>query len=175
MRTLITGAEGLLGGALMKDASLGERLGTSRRGTPGLIAFDLNVARQPQKGFNHDALPFVELAFLCAGTKGFAQCEGNREAFLADVDGNLALARHLLALGTFVVYVSTDGVETLAGTAYARNHLLVETALVLQPNVGIFRPGKFGPDNAAECARACADVGLARQRGVTRWPCGVPA
>src|SRR5690348_8838665 len=58
-------------------------------------------------------------AILCAGTKGHAECEGNAEAFRADVDGNIRLAKHLLRQNTFVVFVSTDAVEKMAG-AYAR-------------------------------------------------------
>lgn len=111
-----------------------------------------------------------ELAFLCAGTKGFANCEGNRQAFLADVDGNIRLARALLRCGTFVVFVSTDAVEVASGAAYARNRLLVEFAIGGLPRVGIFRPAKFDQTNVEEVARACAEVGLERIEGLTRWP-----
>ena len=111
-----------------------------------------------------------ELAFLCAGTKGFAECEGNRQAFLADVDGNIRLARHLLRCGTFVVFVSTDAVEVAAGSAYARNRLLVELAIGAEPNCAIFRPGRFTAENVGDAAKACAAVGLERRAGLTRWP-----
>ena len=111
-----------------------------------------------------------ELAFLCAGTKGFAECEGNRAAFRADVDGNIRLARHLLHSGTFVVFVSTDAVEVAAGAAYARNRLLVELAIGGEPNCAIFRPGRFGPENVIAPAKELARVGLERRAGLTRWP-----
>ena len=114
--------------------------------------------------FNYDC------AFLCAGTKGFEACEGNRQAFLADVDGNIRLARHLLRQGTFVVFVSTSAVEVALNTAYARNRWAVEVAIGGLPNVAIFRPGKFDASNVAECAKACAEVGLQRREGLTRWP-----
>jgi hypothetical protein len=161
MKTLIIGAQGLLGAALMKDGRLGERIGTSRRGTEGYIPFSLECGA---------LLPACDLAFLCAGTKGFAQCEGNRAAFLADVDGNIAVARFLMSVGAFVVFVSSDAVEVLGHTAYGRNREMVEAALVMQPLAGIFRPGKFDSASVHECALACADVGLYRRQGITRWP-----
>ena len=108
--------------------------------------------------------------FLCAGTKGFAECEGNRAAFRADVDGNIYLARHVLADGAFVVFVSTDAVETALGSAYARNRFMVELAIGGLPNVAIFRPGRFTKDNVTEVAKALAHVGLNRIEGLTRWP-----
>ncbi len=111
-----------------------------------------------------------DIAFLCAGTKGFADCEGNREAFRADVDGNIRLARRLLKVGTFVVFVSTDAVEVALNGAYARNRFLVELALGGLPNVGIFRPGRFDKSNALEVAIACYEVGYRRIEGLTRWP-----
>lgn len=112
----------------------------------------------------------IELAFLCAGTKGFAECEGNRAVFRADVDGNIKLARQLLAEGAFVVFVSTDAVEVALNGAYARNRFMVELAIGDLPNVAIFRPGKFNSENVNQVAIACARVGLDRIAGLTRWP-----
>jgi len=109
------------------------------------------------------------LAFLCAGTKGTEACENNRKAFRSDVDGNIRLARHLLLQGCFVVFVSTDAVEW-SNSAYARNRWYVELAIGGLPNVAIFRPGKFDSSNVAEVAKACAEVGLNRIAGLTRWP-----
>ena len=111
-----------------------------------------------------------DLAFLCAGTKGFAECEGNRAVFRSDVDGNIRLARYLLKQGTFVVFVSTDAVEWALHTAYARNRFMVELAIGNEPNVAIFRPAKFTQETVAEVARVCAEVGLKRKEGLTRWP-----
>lgn len=110
-----------------------------------------------------------ETAYLCAGTKGYAECEGNREAFRADVDGNIRLAKHLLRQGTFVVFVSTDGVEWGAHTAYARNRLLVEMALVMQPNVAIVRPSKFDKQTVGPLADLCIAVGEGRKEGLHYW------
>jgi hypothetical protein len=108
-------------------------------------------------------------AILCAGTKGYAENEGNRASFRADVDGNIRLAKHLLRQGTFVVFVSTDGVEWGAHTAYARNRLLVEMALIMQPNVAIVRPGKFDANNVGPLADLCIDVALRKREGLHYW------
>ncbi len=155
MKCLVTGASGLLGGHLMQvlpdPEAYGQRLEDCRNDVQSI-------------GYGYDR------AFLCAGTKGFAACEGNAKAFRADVDGNIFLARHLLKTGTFVVFVSTDAVEVAAGSAYARNRLLVELAIGGLPNVAIFRPGRFDKDNVHLAARACADVGIHRIEGLTRWP-----
>ena len=156
MSTIIFGGTGMLGTALCKLDLPGGGYFIPRS------KFDLD-------GGDLSGLE-CELAFLCAGTKGFAACEGNAKAFRADVDGNIRLARHLLKQGTFVVFVSTDAVEVACGAAYARNRLFVELAIGGLPNVAIFRPAKFGPHNVAEVARACADVGLKRIEGHTRWP-----
>jgi len=148
---LVTGCTGLLGKSLLRH------LGTDAQ------YYNARLEDEPA-AFGYDC------AFLCAGTKGFAENEGNRESFRSDVDGNIRLARHLLKQGTFVVFVSTDAVEWALHTAYARNRFMVELAIGNEPNVGIFRPAKFTQETVAEVARACAEVGLKRKEGLTRWP-----
>lgn len=154
MKTFITGGSGLLGGVLRKMPELGQVRAPSRK------EFDL-AAPKPVYGF--------DLAFLCAGTKGHAECEGNVEAFRADVDGNIKVIRQLVPQGTFVVFVSTDAVERMPGT-YARNRFFVELAIGGLSRVAIFRPGRFDSSNVTDCAKACARVGLERIEGLTRWP-----
>ena len=114
--------------------------------------------------------PYFESAYLCAGTKGYAENEGNRESFRADVDGNISLAKMLLRAGSFVVFISTDGVEWGAHTAYARNRLLVELALVMQPNVAIVRPAKFSKETVGPLADLCVRIGSKKIDGVHYWP-----
>lgn len=155
MKCLVLGGSGLLGKALCAE------LGPHLQYAPTRAEKPLETA---------DEFLSYDVAFLCAGTKGFAENEGNREAFRSDVDGNIRIARHLLKQGTFVVFVSTDAVEWALHTAYARNRYMVEVAIGSLPNVGIFRPAKFYSSNVAEVARACAEVGLNRKEGLTRWP-----
>ena len=157
MNIFVTGGHGLLGSALLR-----------------LLMDDNNLYAPPRKHFELTTDDYDDtgndIAFLCAGTKGFAENEGNRESFRSDVDGNIRLARHLLRHKTFVVFVSTDAVEWALHTAYARNRFMVELAIGAEPNVAIFRPSKFDASNVAEVARVCAEVGLKRKEGLTRWP-----
>ena len=157
MNFFITGGMGLLGTALRHYFMDDHNIYAPRR-----LHFDLRDGAYEDHS--------NDVAFLCAGTKGFAENEGNRESFRSDVDGNIRIARHLLKQGTFVVFVSTDAVEWALHTAYARNRFMVELAIGGLPNVGIFRPAKFTAETVAEVARACADVGLKRKEGLTRWP-----
>ena len=157
MKTAVFGSSGWLGSHLIFKKELGD-ISPFNRQSFNLDNGDLSII------IPHD------LAFLCAGTKGFAENEGNRQAFRSDVDGNIRLARHLLRQGTFVVFVSTDAVEWALHTAYARNRFMVELAIGGEPNVAIFRPAKFTEATIAEVALACAKVGLQRKEGLTRWP-----
>lgn len=157
MNFFITGGSGLLGTALRHY--LGDH---NNIYAPKRKHFDLDTGTYDDWG--------NQVAFLCAGTKGFAENEGNRQSFRSDVDGNIRLARHLLKQGTFVVFVSTDAVEWALHTAYARNRFMVELAIGGLPNVAIFRPSKFDASNVVGVAKACAEVGLNRIEGLTRWP-----
>lgn len=163
MISLIVGADGLLGSHLMLDERLGSRWGTVRKARLGFTEFHL-------ENFDPPNVPVPDIAFLCAGTKGFAECEGNRDAFRADVDGNVCLANRLLRTGTFVVFVSTDAVEWGLHTAYARNRYYVELALAGNLNAAIFRPRKFEAGRVREVAKLCADIGLERNAGLYREP-----
>ena len=107
---------------------------------------------------------------LAAGTKGFAACEGNAAAFRADVDGNIWYAREASKSGIFTLFISTDAVEVAAGSAYARNRLLVELAIGHLPHIAILRPGKFDATNAFEVAKACVSIVDAKSEGLHRWP-----
>lgn len=175
MKILVTGGSGLLGSALRfleieHEVSFPPRklreytMYVNLDGEPSKI-WALNLSSPTPEEVKN-----FKIAFLCAGTKGTQECEGNREVFLADVDGNIRLARHLLKQGTFVVFVSTDAVETSLNTAYARNRFLVEQALGGLPNTAIFRPGRFDKLNVDKAARALATIGLQRLEGLHRWP-----
>lgn len=149
---LIIGATGILGSAIHKLLPSAY--------VPPRMEYDLT---------NDPAcLPSVDVAYLCAGTKGHQACEGNEAVFQADVDGNIRLARYLLRRDTFVVFVSSDAVQW-GNSAYSRNRLIVEMALVMWPHVAIVRPGRFDEKNVAALAKRCVDIGGARLEGVHYW------
>ena len=152
---LITGGTGILGGAI-KD-----RIPDAYAPTREELPLRVTYGRAPHT---------FDAVYLCAGTKGYAENEGNRESFRADVDGNISLARRLLRTGSFVVFISTDGVEWGAHTAYARNRLLVEIALVMQPNVSIVRPAKFSRETVGPLADLCVRLGSEKIDGVHYLP-----
>jgi len=172
MKHFVVGADGVLGRAIVTLLELrGQEVSVSTRrhdrpeddlGHPSVKIDLLRVAAGEQF-----ATPPCDVAYLCAGTKGFAECEGNRDAFRADVDGVLGLARHLLSLDVNLVYISSDGVEWGANTGYARNRLLVEMALVMNHKATIIRPGKFTVHTAPDLARLCID--MAGQAGLHYW------
>ena len=145
---LITGSTGVLGSALMKRK--------------GVFAHNGRL--------EDDYQPLTcKAAILCAGTKGYKECEGNTEAFRADVDGNIRLIRYLLSMGSFVVFVSSEGVEWGAHTAYARNRLLVEQTLWLREGTAVIRPGKFDKDTVSPVADLCMKVCREKLEGVHYW------
>ena len=147
----VFGASGVLGSAIMQRESK-------------VFAADYRLDDEPYGAFWQS-----RVAYLCAGTKGFAECEGNRAAFRADVDGNIRLARHLLKQGTFVLFVSTDAVEWALHTAYARNRFMVELAIGSQPNVAIVRPSKFSAETVGPLADLCVKIGTERLEGLHYW------
>jgi dTDP-4-dehydrorhamnose reductase len=148
----VTGGSGVLGRELVRKLGPGTY-------APSRNAFNLEAVQD---------LPKIETAYLCAGTKGFAECEGNREAFRADVDGNIRLIGDLMKDGAFVVFISTDAVEKV-NAAYARNRLLVEQTLWLRPNCAVVRPGKFNEQTVGPLADLCILVGKQRREGVHYW------
>ena len=152
MSSLIIGATGVLGSALHK--LIPDTYAPTRK--------EYDLTDDPS------SLPTVATAYLCAGTKGHQACEGNQAVFQSDVDGNIRLAKSLLKRGTFVVFVSSDAVEWW-NSAYSRNRLLVEMALIMQPNVAIVRPGRFDGRNVGELAFFCRSVGHNRIEGVHYW------
>ena len=174
MTSLVVGADGLLGHVLM--GVLVDAIGTTRRHK--MPKDDLGRASHYLDLRDSEfAVPPCHVAYLCAGTKGFAENEGNREAFRADVDGNIRLARFLLdIMESAVVFVSSDGVEWGGHTAYARHRLLVEMALIMRPRVAVVRAAKFTGDSVRSLAATCAGighdlvVGRTGAEGLHYWP-----
>lgn len=164
---LVMGGTGLLGNAIIR------RLPNHSCYVPSRAEFDLKDEPQSWEFFDYSThVPEVrkcEVAYLCAGTKGFQECEGDRGIFHADVDGNIRLIRSLLKADVFVVFVSTDAVEFLANTSYARNRLLVEQALWMKDGCAVVRPSRFNEHTVSAFAEFCVDIGENKKEGVHCW------
>jgi dTDP-4-dehydrorhamnose reductase len=168
---LVVGSRGLVGSALC--ARLVERdikyIGTTRQ-TPGEREIHCDLcstsfedlrarlrARSPE---------FVDAVYLVAAMPKFAACEGSALAWHVNVDAPLAIAAERLG---FAVFVSSDAVENMGNTAYARQKAHVEAVLLGRGGAAIVRPGRVLPERVSELADLMIDVGLKRQPGVTRW------
>lgn len=133
---LVTGADGLIGGLLLRD--LRERgfaaEGSSRSaGRQGLLSLDLRGPAQADLPGN------ITTAVLCAWSGGVAECAADPGGTRAvNVDGNLALIARLQHSGARVIFVSTSlvfaGRDTgpysalLPCCEYARQKAAVEQA-----------------------------------------------
>lgn len=164
---LVIGGDGLVGSALC--AQLKARhlawLATTRRNASAPRAF-LDLA-QP---IDPDALPWVEAdstIYLVAASPSFEACEGNRTAWRVNVDAPIAIAQHY-AVRSFVVFISSDAVEYMGGTAYARMKAHAESVMHFI-GAAIVRPGRLA-GRAAEFANYLVDIGTAKEPGVFRWP-----
>ena len=112
----------------------------------------------------------VTLAYLCGGTKGFNECDGNDAIFRRDVDGNIALIRALLRINAFVVFISTEAVERIGHrAAYSSNRLMVEQFLWTKDNCAIIRPKRFDKETAPLLAQYAQTIGENKMTGIHRW------
>lgn len=112
---LVTGAGGLVGGALVERLrSDGFEVWAPARTSATGNAFDLNNAtgaRLPEG---------LQAAFLCAWHGGVAEAADDPEGtYRSNVGGNLALAARLRAAGTNMVFLSTSLVFSGADTSPA--------------------------------------------------------
>jgi len=163
-RVLIVGGDSCIGTALYIElVTLGiDIVSTTRRvvSSPRRKVLDLT---QPIGD-----LPLCDTAFLCAGIKGFKECERDPMAWRVNVDGMLAVGRRLMRRDTFVVYVSTDAVEW-SWDAYARQRAMVELGLQSIGEPAIMRCEKFDERTAPRLAQAMIAIGETQQAGVHHW------
>lgn len=107
MKLLVIGGDSLIGGALLKGARdlAWEVTGTTRRpGVQGMAHLDL-TQRTPALQHQFDA------AILCAAVSRHDQCAADPYgAFRANVEGPARIAEALAAMGTHVLFLSTDSV-----------------------------------------------------------------
>ena len=159
MNELVIGSDGFIGARLM---AMAQCEGTTRRSKtkPEKLHFDL-LDMPPQSKWADK----YHVYYLCAGANGAKRCEGSQNAFVANVDAPIAIAK---AVKGFVVYVSSMSVEWMDG-AYQRQKLAAETVLRTMPNVGIVRAGRVVNSNVDDLCKALLEVGRGRLTGVTRW------
>lgn len=107
MKLLVIGGDSLIGGALLQGARdlAWEAAGTTRRpGVAEMTYLDLSV-RAPIPQRHYDA------AILCAAMSRHDQCAADPYgAFRANVEGPARIAEALSAMGTHIVFLSTDSV-----------------------------------------------------------------
>ena len=160
MKALVIGGDGLLGRNLVEALYEAghEVVRTSRDVLSDALYLDLS---RPIP-----TLPPCDVIYLCAAMSGFAKCEGNPLSYVVNVDAPLEIARRKTA---FPVYVSSDAIEFVSSTAYARQKMQAELGILMLDGA-VIRPGKFNQDNVAPLCRLMINVGVNRKSGVHRWP-----
>src|SRR5437016_3263455 len=106
---LVVGADGMIGGALLRRLHAAGRpaLGTSRRPDAGQGLMSLDLAAPPDKWDG----PLVAVAYVCAAVTRLEACRRDPHgAARVNVDGTVRLARLLAGQGAFVVFLSTNHV-----------------------------------------------------------------
>lgn len=161
----IIGGDGMVGTALCR--ALLERgrpfTATSRRRPlpPGRSFLDLAEPKVCQ-GLRADVL------YLVAAVSRVCECEAGPLTYQVNARAPILLARHYLAYGSFVVFISTDLVERASHLAYARQKERVEIYLE-DKNAAVISAARIAPERADEFARFVVDIAASRQCGVTRW------
>jgi dTDP-4-dehydrorhamnose reductase len=109
---------------------------TTRKGTPGLLHFDLRQW--------HPFLPLAKTTYFCAGINGFKACATDPvAAFEVNVEGIRRAAMPQVARGHRVILLSSCAAETHPGTVYGSLKLTAEKIFKgFGEQASIFR---FGP------------------------------
>lgn len=111
-------------------------------------------------------LPYADVAFLCAAVADYRKCEGNAEAWRANVDGAIAVGKMLMRKGTFLVYLSSVAAEWASHTAYGRGKAMVELALRCMGDPAIVRFERVTPEKLPAVCSGLLAIGLERNAGV---------
>lgn len=172
MRALILGSNSCIGRALyqqsvqMTDWRMIETWHRRRASPRHSIHLDL-VEPIP-------TLPPCDIAFLCAGIKGFKECERDPMSWRVNVDGILSAGKQLMRANAFVVYVSTDAVEW-SDSAYARQKAHAEIGLQAFGDPAIVRCQRFDDATAPRAATAMIEIAINRRAGVHHWSAAADA
>jgi len=165
MKALVVGY-GLIGAALaaqLRDRAY-EVTTTRKRALSGHICLDLE---HPPADIPLDGKAIYDIAFLCAGIKDPAHCEGPGPAWRVNVDGVVAIADLLAAKGTRLVYISSTTVEW-SPCARARQHAQVE-AMIHAYRPLIIRAGPVTEESVADLCEKIMGHVEAHRRGVVHW------
>jgi dTDP-4-dehydrorhamnose reductase len=108
---------------------------TTRKGTPGLLHFDLR---------ENLSLPFARTTYFCSGINGFKACADDPQAaFEVNVIGTRRAATGQVRAGCRVVLLSSCAAETHPATVYGSLKLTTEKLFkAFGEQAAIFR---FGP------------------------------
>lgn len=169
MKHLVIGGSGFIGGgvALQLEIASHDCLRWFRQ--------DYDLLRRS------GTLPIADFIYLCAGTKGYANCDKNpRESWTVNVDSQIDIARYYaepqiitepytgqIPPHPFIIYISSDAVE-FSNSNYAIQRRHVE-AYMNTINAAIIRPGPISEDRSIEFAKLVIDTAIRRKRGLTRW------
>lgn len=159
---LIVGSDGMIGGAMYAEAAARgiDVIGTSRRIDDDSRCF-LDI-EQVEFG----ELPVAEIAYIFAGIVGYKNCEGNPKAQRVNVDGTIRLVKKFIADGTFIVFMSSDAVEHMLGTAYGTQKALVEIFLQATTNPAIVRSGRIERNMLPDLCDLLLEIGKNRTPGI---------
>lgn len=167
---LVVGSDGLIGSNLSRMLEVdGWRVTqTTRRPTdPAKFYLDL---LDPLREW----LPDSDVTFVCAGVNGTEACEGDSTSWRVNVDGVIAVARHCLLRGDFVIYVSSLSVEW-SQSMYARQRAQVEMFMMSAGLHGdrrlslVVRSGRITSQNAPWLASYLSTQGKKRAGGLVRF------
>lgn len=169
---LVVGADGFIGAALAELAREKghEVMRTTRRARQYMQAGDLRWP--PQSDIFCDLMhppahfPFADVAFLCAGVADYRKCEGSAEAWRTNVDGPIAVAKTLLKMGTFIVYLSSVAAEWATHSAYGRAKAHVELALRCLGDPAIVRFERVTAERLPGVVSGLLAIGIGRTAGV---------
>lgn len=114
MNSLVTGANGYIGSALVQRLKPNVT-GTTRRTLDLLEIGDLAFLGKP------------DVVYLCAAKTRFIDCEADHNAYRVNVDAQIEIASHFA--GSKIIFLSSEAVEKALHTAYGQHKALAEVGL----------------------------------------------
>lgn len=150
MRALVIGGDSLIGKELVRQLEArGEQVvkTTRKLGRADAVFFDMN----------HPIVPACDVAFICAATTKFIDCESDRDAYRVNVDAPISIATQMAERRGKAVFFSSEAVERALHTAYGMHKALAEIGLAGIGNAIIARIGKTTAENVENvCQRVLA-------------------